>query len=73
MITGILSDIHDHFNNLDKALEIFKDDGAEALIFCGDFCTPIAVRPISLYPSDVHYVFWQRRWEPFRNRLLCKH
>lgn len=57
MIIGILSDIHDQFKNLANALEIFKDHEAEALIFCGDFCSPIAARAISQYPGDVHCIF----------------
>src|SRR3990172_12175930 len=40
MLIAVLSDIHDNILNLDKALQIIKQQPSEALIYCGDFCAP---------------------------------
>jgi putative phosphoesterase len=58
MLIGVLSDIHDNLDNLRKALKIFKDRGVQALIFCGDFCSPIPSRVMAgEFQGDVHCVF----------------
>ncbi len=58
MILGVFSDVHDNLSNLRRALEIFKQRGAAALIFCGDFCSPIPARVMgSEFDGDVHIVF----------------
>lgn len=40
MELAILSDIHDHIWNLEKALKQIRERGIEAIIFCGDMCAP---------------------------------
>ncbi len=40
MKIAILSDSHDHVDNLRKVLEQVKRAKAEAVIFCGDMCAP---------------------------------
>lgn len=58
MLVGVLSDVHDNLDNLRKALEIFKERETEALIFCGDFCSPIPARVIAgEFKGEVHCVF----------------
>jgi putative phosphoesterase len=58
MLIGVLSDIHDNLDNLRQALKIFKDRGVQALIFCGDFCSPIPSRVMAgEFQGDVHCVF----------------
>ncbi|MGD9369731.1 MAG: YfcE family phosphodiesterase, partial [Desulfobacteraceae bacterium] len=58
MLIGIFSDVHDNLDNLGKALEIFKTRGVEALIFCGDFCSPIPSRAMAgKFDGDIHCVF----------------
>jgi putative phosphoesterase len=58
MLIGVLSDIHDNLDNLRKALAIFKERGVQALIFCGDFCSPIPSRVMAgEFQGDVHCVF----------------
>jgi putative phosphoesterase len=58
MLIGVLSDIHDNLGNLHKALAIFEDRGVQALIFCGDFCSPIPPRVMAgEFKGDVHCVF----------------
>ncbi|MBN2500272.1 MAG: metallophosphoesterase [Anaerolineales bacterium] len=57
MLVGILSDIHDNLENLDKALAVFKERGIKQIVFCGDFCSPIPARVLGEYDGKVHCVF----------------
>ena len=58
MIIGVCSDFHDHLDNLRKTLAIFADHQVEAIVFCGDFCSPIPARVISAeFKGDIHCVF----------------
>ncbi|MBI3443463.1 YfcE family phosphodiesterase [Candidatus Woesebacteria bacterium] len=40
MKIAVLSDIHDHIWNLEKAKKIIRKDECEAVIFCGDMSAP---------------------------------
>ena len=58
MLIGVFSDVHDNLKNLREALQVFKAQGAEALIFCGDFCSPIPSRVMGAeFEGDIHCVF----------------
>lgn len=52
MLIGIISDIHDRLENLDGALEQIRAAGAEALICCGDLCSPFVVPRLSRWFPD---------------------
>jgi putative phosphoesterase len=58
MLIGVFSDVHDNLDNLGKALALFNERGAQALIFCGDFCSPIPSRVMgATFAGDIHCVF----------------
>lgn len=58
MLIGVFSDVHDNLPALRKALDIFKERDVEALIFCGDFCSPIPSRIMGeTFQGDIHVVF----------------
>lgn len=58
MLIGVFSDVHDNLPNLRRAIALLKERGAEQLIFCGDFCSPIPSREMgSLFSGDIHVVF----------------
>jgi len=42
---GILSDTHDHVDNIKKALRIFSDRNVDLILHCGDFVSPFALAP----------------------------
>ena len=66
MLIGVFSDVHDNLENLHKALSIFKERGAETLIFCGDFCSPIPSRVMGgEFDGDIHVVFGNGDGDPF--------
>jgi uncharacterized protein len=60
MIIGILSDTHDNLANLRKAVEIFSKNGVEAILHCGDFCSPFTLpvfKPLADSGVKMHAVF----------------
>lgn len=40
MKIALLSDTHDHIWNLQKALQLIKEQQCQVIIHCGDFCSP---------------------------------
>ncbi|MBN1899885.1 metallophosphoesterase family protein, partial [Candidatus Sumerlaeota bacterium] len=44
MIIGIISDTHDHLQMINSAIELFKREMVEAVIHCGDFVAPFAIK-----------------------------
>lgn len=56
MRIAVLSDIHD---NIWKLKEVLKGlDGAEALLFCGDFCAPFTLKMLANgFHGPIHVVF----------------
>jgi hypothetical protein len=44
MKIGIMSDSHDHINNIKKCVEIFKSRGVDYVIHLGDYVNPNSVR-----------------------------
>jgi putative phosphoesterase len=57
MIFGVFSDVHDAMGNLEKAIDRFLKEKAEALVFCGDFCSPFSAAFIAGCGIPVHAVF----------------
>ncbi|MDQ2774222.1 MAG: metallophosphatase family protein, partial [Acidobacteriota bacterium] len=55
MRIAIVSDIHDNLWNLAAAVNAIQD--ADALICCGDLCSPFVIDELSKFPRDVHIVF----------------
>lgn len=58
MRVGVFSDVHDNLENLRRALALFTARGAQVLIYCGDFCSPIPSRIMGGgFAGDIHVVF----------------
>jgi uncharacterized protein len=57
MRIGVFSDVHDHRENLDKALTLYKGEGIDTLFFCGDFCSPIPAKMMGDFQGQIHCVF----------------
>jgi uncharacterized protein len=51
----IISDIHDQLWNLEAALETVQD--TDALICCGDLCSPFVVDVLARFTKEIHVVF----------------
>src|SRR4051794_14609308 len=50
MRLGILSDTHDDLARTWRALQLLRDEGAEALIHCGDLASPPIVAACAVLP-----------------------
>ena len=57
MIVAVMSDSHDHIENIRKALEIVKKEEAEMIIHCGDFVAPFMLKELDAAGIPVHGVF----------------
>jgi putative phosphoesterase len=50
MRLGILSDTHDELARTRMAVQLLRDEGAEAMIHCGDLATPPIVTACAVLP-----------------------
>ena len=58
MKIAIISDTHDNWPNITKALSFINDQGTEALIHCGDVCAPVTLKEIcKRFTRPIHLVF----------------
>jgi uncharacterized protein len=65
MKIAILSDIHDNVWKLDAALAAVR--GADAMVCCGDLCSPFIVHQIARgFAGPVHIVFGNNDGDQFR-------
>jgi putative phosphoesterase len=55
MRLGIVSDTHDQLDRTQRAVQLLQDDGAEALIHCGDFTRPEVLEVCAVLPC--YFVF----------------
>ncbi len=52
----ILSDSHDHISLLDAAVELAVEQGAEAILHCGDVVAPSTLQCLDKYGLPVHVI-----------------
>ena len=45
MLIGIISDSHDHLENVRRALALFRERGVEIVLHAGDFVSPFVSEP----------------------------
>ena len=64
MRIAVISDIHDNLWNLAVALDAIA--GCDALICCGDLCSPFVVDQLAKFSKDVHIVFGNNDADLFR-------
>ncbi len=65
MNVAVLSDIHDNVWKLAAALDAIA--GADALICCGDLCSPFVVHQMArAFSRPIHIVFGNNDGDPFR-------
>lgn len=43
MIVGVVSDTHDNVEAVENAVDLFRDEGVEVLIHCGDYIAPLII------------------------------
>lgn len=64
MRIGIISDIHDNLWNLAVAMDAVA--GSDALICCGDLCSPFVIDELARFERDIHVVFGNNDADLFR-------
>lgn len=57
MITGIISDTHDHLDNLRKVLNIFSSRGVQHIIHAGDYTSPFTLRVLKDFKGGFTGIF----------------
>ena len=57
MLVGVMSDSHDNVPKIRRAVEIFKERGAQILVHAGDFVAPFAVKALKAFPGEVIAVY----------------
>lgn len=57
MLIGIISDTHDHMENIRKAVKILKEQGVKILIHAGDFVSPFTWRAFKDFEGEIYGVF----------------
>ncbi len=73
MLIGVFSDVHDHIDNLYRALEIFNERGVSALVFCGDFCSAIPLRVTAeRFAGDIHVIFGNNDGDRFQMSAVAQ-
>lgn len=68
MIIGVISDTHDHLDNIKKALDIFNSRGVKHIIHAGDFCSPFTWRIFKNFDGGFTGIFGNNDGE----RILLK-
>ncbi|MFH5831353.1 metallophosphoesterase [Halalkalibaculum sp. DA3122] len=43
MLTGLISDTHDHVPHIKKAVDLFEEKGVELVLHAGDYCSPFTI------------------------------
>ncbi len=57
MLIGVMSDTHDHMDNLKKAVHIFNDRGVKAVLHAGDFTSPFTFRVLKNLEAEFTGIF----------------
>lgn len=57
MIIAVMSDSHDHLDNLRKALELIRREKARHIIHCGDFVAPFVLKELQAAGISLNAVF----------------
>ena len=65
MLVGVIADIHDHIDNLRKALVALSH--VDVLLCCGDLCSPFIIKQLGEgFSQDIHIVFGNNDGDLFR-------
>jgi putative phosphoesterase len=57
MKIAVMSDSHDHLENIERVVALAAEMGAEMLLHCGDICSPFVMDRLAPFPGQVHVVF----------------
>ena len=72
MKVGIMADSHDNLPLIGRAVAAFEARGCEALLHCGDFVAPFAVKAVMAFNGQVMGVFGNNDGERPGIRGVCE-
>jgi hypothetical protein len=65
MRIAVMSDTHDHIWKLKQALELIRQEGAGAVLHCGDLCSPFMIRHLGEGSEvPIHLVWGNNEGDP---------
>lgn len=70
MIIGIISDSHDHLDNLQKTVDLFRERRVEHIIHAGDFTSPFTWRVLKHFEGGFTGIFGNNDGERVLMRKL---
>ena len=65
MLIAVMSDSHDHLENLGKALKLIKKNDVRRIIHCGDFVAPFVLKALQTARVPVNGVFGNNDGDQF--------
>ena len=72
MKLAVISDTHDHLENLEKAIVEINTLGVGALLHCGDLCSPFVIDRLATFNGPVHVVFGNNEGDRFTINNVSK-
>lgn len=57
MLIGVISDTHDHMENIRKAVKIFNERKVGVILHAGDFVSPFTWRAFKDFAGEIYGVF----------------
>ncbi|NPV07853.1 MAG: metallophosphoesterase family protein [Anaerolineae bacterium] len=75
MRVAVISDVHDNIWKLAGVLDNIREDGARALVVCGDLCAPFSLQSMAEgFSGPVHVVFGNNDGDQFLlSRVAARH
>jgi putative phosphoesterase len=72
MRIAVISDTHDHLGNLDKAIGDINGVRVDALLHCGDLCSPFVIERLAAFEGPIHIVFGNNEGDRYTIELISE-
>jgi putative phosphoesterase len=72
MKIAVISDTHDHLGNLERALKEINGQSPDALLHCGDLCSPFVIDRLAKFNGPVHIVFGNNEGDQFTIEMVSR-
>ena len=72
MRIAVISDTHDHLRNLERAISEINVERVDALLHCGDLCSPFVIERLAAFEGAVHIVFGNNEGDRYTIELVSE-
>lgn len=72
MKVAVMSDTHDHIEILEHVIANINKQNPDAILHCGDLCSPFVLDRLSQFNGEVHIVFGNNEGDRFRILEVAK-